>query len=153
MMEKQFEILRRTRNFLLSMIEELSLEEINTIPKGFNNNIAWNFGHVIAAQQGVCYLRAGLPMVIEKEVFKKFKPDSKPEAPVSAEEIQSLKTLLFSTIDVLEEDYKAGKFSAYTPWTTRYGVQINTIEDAITFLSFHDGLHVVYTMALRRAVR
>ena len=150
-MEKQFEIIRKTRNFLLSIVEGLSLEQVNKIPEGFNNNIAWNLGHVIAAQQGVCYLRAGLPMIIDGELFKKFKPESKPELPASPEEINQLKTLLFSTIDVLEEDYKTGKFSAYVPWTTRYGVQINTIEDAISFLSFHDGLHVGYTMALRRA--
>ena len=152
-MEKQFEILRKTRGFLLSIINDLSIQELNQIPKGFNNNVAWNFGHVIAAQQGVCYLRAGLPMLIDKEIFTKFKPESKPESEMGEDELEGLKSLLFSTIDDLEADYAAGKFSNYTPWTTRYGVQIDSIEDAIKFLPFHDGLHLGYSMALRRAVR
>ncbi|RYZ22828.1 MAG: DinB family protein [Chitinophagaceae bacterium] len=152
-MEKHFEILRKTRNFLLSIINELSPAQLNQVPEGFNNNVAWNFGHVIAAQQGVCYKRAGLPMVIEEELFTRFKPESKPEGIVGENEIESLKSLLLSTIDDLEADYKAGKFNGYKPWTTRYGVQIDTIEDAISFLSFHDGLHVGYVMALRRALK
>jgi len=152
-MEKQFEILRKTRNFLLSIINELSIEEVNQVPEGFNNNLAWNFGHVIAAQQGVCYLRAGLPMLIDKEIFRKYKPESKPESPIGVAELNTLKSLLFSTIDDLEADYASTRFDAYAPWTTRYGVQIDTIDDAIKFLSFHDGLHTGYSMALRRAVR
>jgi hypothetical protein len=85
-MEKQFEIIRKTRSFLLSIINELSIEQLNQIPEGFINNIAWNFGHVIAAQQGVCYLRAGLPMHIDKEVFKNYKSESKPESPIGEED-------------------------------------------------------------------
>jgi hypothetical protein len=152
-MEKQFEILRKTRAFLLTIINELTPEQLNKVPGGFNNNIAWNFGHVIAAQQGVCYKRAGLPMIIDEELFARFRPESKPEGPVGESEIQSLKSLLLSTIDDLETDYKAGRFNEYKPWTTRYGVQIDHIEDAISFLSFHDGLHVGYAMALRRAIK
>jgi len=152
-MEKQFEILRKTRNFLLSIINELTPEQINQVPEGFNNNIAWNFGHLIAAQQGVCYKRAGLPMIIDEELFTRFKPETKPEGEMGENEVESLKSLLLSTIDDLEADYKTGKFNGYKPWTTRYGVQIDHIEDAISFLSFHDGLHVGYVMALRKALK
>lgn len=152
-MEKHFEILRKTRTFLLTIINELTLEQLNKVPDGFSNNVAWNFGHVIAAQQGVCYKRAGLPMIIDDELFARFKPESKPEAPVEEGELESFKLLLLSTIDDLEADYKSGKFDGYKPWTTRYGVQIDNIEDAISFLSFHDGLHIGYAMALRRAVK
>ena len=152
-MEKQFEILRKTRNFLLSIVNELTPEEINKVPDGFNNNIAWNLGHVIAAQQGVCYKRAGLPMIIDEEVFNRYKPESKPESATGENELASLKSLLFSTIDDLETDFRAGRFDGYKPWTTRYGVQIDNIDDAISFLSFHDGLHVGYVMALRKAVK
>jgi hypothetical protein len=151
-MQKQFEILRKTRAYLLSIVDELTVEQLNTVPQGFNNNIIWNFGHVIAAQQGVCYKRGGLPMLIEEDLFNSYKPESKPAERVEENEIQRLKGLLFSTIDDLEKDYKANKFTGYIPWKTRYGVEINNIEEAITFLSFHDGLHIGYTMALRRVV-
>ena len=151
-MEKQFEILRKTRGMLLSVVEGLSTEQLNQIPPGFNNNIIWNVGHIVAAQQGVCYRRAGLPLIVDDAFFQKFKPDSKPEAPIDEAEIIRIKEMLFSTIDDLQKDYEAGKFTAYTPWVSRYSIAINNIEDAISFLSFHDGLHVGYTMALKRAI-
>ena len=151
-MEKQFEILRKTRGMLLSIVEGLPVEQLNKIPSGFNNNIVWNMGHIVAAQQGVCYRRAGLPLIVDDAFFQKYKPDSKPEGSVGEDELKQIKELLFSTIDDLQKDYEAGKFANYTSWTSRYGVQMNKIEDAISFLSFHEGLHVGYAMALKRAV-
>jgi hypothetical protein len=152
-MEKQFDIIRKTRQFLLKIFNELTVEEVNKIPAGFSNNIIWNFGHIIAAQQGVCYLRAGMPAHIDKAVFDKYKPDSKPEGFVDAAEIEQLKQLMVSNIDNLEEDLEQNKFVSYPAWTTRYGVEITSVEDAIQFLLFHEGLHIGYIMALRRAVK
>jgi hypothetical protein len=151
-MEKQFEILRKTRQFLISLIDGLSLEQLNKIPQGFNNNIIWNAGHIIAAQQGICYRRAGLPLVIDDALFEKYKPESKPQAPVNEAGVAQIKELVLTTIDDLQRDYESHKFSAYPAWTTRYGVEINSIDDAVSFLSFHDGLHIGYAMAQRRCV-
>ena len=151
-MEKNFEIIRKTRQYLVTIIDELTIEQLNTIPEGFNNNIVWNLGHVIAAQQGVCYIRGTLPMLIDQELFNKYKPESRPLQPVTEAEVQALKELLFTTIDSLEQDLQTGKFARYASWKTRYGVEINSIEDAINFLSFHDGLHIGYIMALRRSI-
>ena len=52
-MNDQIETIRKTRSFLLDYIKELNIEQLNKIPAGFNNNIAWNLGHLVAAQQGV----------------------------------------------------------------------------------------------------
>src|SRR4051812_41978475 len=107
-MEKQFEIIRKTRGMLLSIVEGLSSDQLNKIPEGFNNNIVWNTGHIVAAQQGICYRRAGLPLVIEGTMFEKYKPDSKPQGKASEEEVAQIKELLFSTIDNLQRDYERG---------------------------------------------
>ncbi|GAA4729609.1 DinB family protein [Flavisolibacter ginsenosidimutans] len=151
-MEKQFEILRKTRQFLISLLDGLSLEQLNKIPQGFNNNIIWNAGHIVAAQQGVCYRRAGLPLIVDEAFFDQFKPESKPQEQATEAEVAQIKKLLLSTIDDLQRDYENKKFSTYPAWTTRYGVAINSIEDVVSFLDFHDGLHVGYAMALRRCV-
>jgi hypothetical protein len=152
-MQKQLETIRKTREALLNVIRDLSVEELNEIPEGFSNNIIWNVAHLTAAQQGVCYFRAGLPMVIEQKYFQQYKPESKPTEFVSAEEIEVIKSLLFSTLDQLETDLQNNIFTNYTPWTTRYGVAINSIEEAVNFLPFHEGIHLGYIMALQRVVR
>src|SRR6476660_6308335 len=101
-MHPQIETIRKTRTALLTLIQELSVEELNEIPAGFNNNIIWNVAHLVAAQQGVCYLRAGLPLRIEEKYFLPYKPESKPAHYVAAEEVEAIKALLFSTLDQLE---------------------------------------------------
>ncbi len=151
-MLKAIETLQKTRISLFKLIEELTIEQINTIPAGFNNNIAWNLAHIVAAQQGVCYLRAGLKTIIAEEMYHAYKPETKPEKFLDAAEIENIKQLAFTTLDQLQEDYNNNLFSGYTPWTSRYGVAINTIDEAINFLPFHDGLHMGYVMALKRCV-
>jgi hypothetical protein len=152
-MHPQIATIRKTREALLNLIKDLTVEELNEIPAGFNNNIIWNVAHLTAAQQGVCYFRASLPMRIEDAYFKAYKPESKPEAFVSTEEVETIKEMLFSTLDQLEKDYHDKIFTNYTPWTTRYGVEIKNIDEAISFLPFHEGLHLGYIMALKRVVK
>ena len=151
-MQKIFELIRQPRQFLITLAEGLSLEQLNTVPTGFNNNIIWNLGHMVAAQQNVCYRRAGLTtMHVSEEYFDMYKSGSKPERPVTQAEVEEVKRLMVITIDQLERDYTEGNvFTDYQPWTTRYGGAINNIDDALSFLPFHEGLHVGYIMALKR---
>src|SRR3569833_302137 len=148
---KSIDTIRKLRECAVGIINELSLEELNHVPAGFNNNIAWNLGHMVAAQQGVCYKRAGLPILVEEGYFEKYKPGTIPEGPITQEELEEIKSLLFSTLDQLEKDCDDGIFVNYGTFTTRYGVELASIEDAVDFLPFHDGFHMGYMLALRRA--
>lgn len=152
-MEKQFEIIKSTRKYLLSFTADLSIDELNRIPPTFNNNIIWNLAHLISAQQNVCYARTGLDVVIDQTLFTAYKPDTKPSGYVDAEQVSTIKDLFISTIDKLESDYHNNVFRNYNAWTNRYGVTHNTIEDTINFLIFHEGLHVGYIMPLKRLVK
>jgi hypothetical protein len=152
-MSKQIEIIRKTRSFLLDHLKDLTTEQFNKVPDGFNNNIIWNLAHLIAAQQGVCYIKAGLTPRLDDEFINTFKSGTKPERTFTEAEIENIKSLLFTTLDQLEDDYNGGIFSNYTPWTVRYGVEFTSIDDAITFLPFHEGLHSGFTTALKRLVK
>jgi hypothetical protein len=151
-MEKQFEILEKTRLQVLEQLQGLSTEQLNEIPAGFNNNIIWNVAHLIAAQQGVCYLRPGFELRVAEKYFNLYKPGSKPEAFVTAEEVQDICELLLTSLAQFKSDYENKVITSYVPWTTRYGVALDTIEDAIRFLPFHEGLHLGYILALKRAL-
>lgn len=151
-MTKQIEIIRETRSYLLENLKDLTTEQLNRIPEGFNNNIIWNLGHMIAAQQGVCYIRAGLTSHMPEDFINIFKSGTKPERAFSEAEIEDIKKLLLSTIDQLEDDYNNKIFGGYTGWTTRYSVEMNSIDDAITFLPFHEGLHSGCCNAVKKLV-
>jgi hypothetical protein len=153
-MEKQLDVIRKTRTAILNSISDLSIEELNKVPEGFNNNIIWNIAHLVAAQDNICYAKAGLPLKnVSPEYFEAYKPGSKPERALSEDEIADIKTLLFSSVDQLEEDLKKNIFSNYTGWKTRYDFDMNSIDDGLILLPFHEGLHFGYILALKRALR
>jgi hypothetical protein len=152
-MMQQLDTIRKTRRYLLHLVAELNNEELNEVPAGFNNNIIWNLGHMVAAQQGICYLRAGLPAKTEDAFFAAYRPGSKPEGKVDDAAVARIKELMSATLDQLEQDYANGLWAQYPAWSTRYGVEINSIESAIDFLKFHEGLHSGFIMALKRVVK
>ena len=55
MTELIFKYIRRNRELFLDLVNSLSVDQLNKIPEGFNNNIAWNFGHIVITTQALCY--------------------------------------------------------------------------------------------------
>lgn len=154
-MKYPIQITRKTRETVLDLIKDLSVEQLNKVPQGFNNNIIWNVAHLAATLQGICYKRAGLPVtVVGEDFFETYKSGTKPEKEIDGAAIEQIKQALLSTVDQVEADIEQRKeiFSNYPAWLTRYGIEISSIDDAIAFLPFHEGLHMGYIMALKRAI-
>ncbi|RBQ02850.1 DinB family protein [Pedobacter miscanthi] len=144
--------IKNTRAFIIELVKDLNTEQLNKIPKGFNNNIIWNIAHLTAAQQNLCYVRSGLPVTVESEYFTPFLSGTKPGHFIGKEEINSIFDILLSSIDRLASDYTSGIFKQFDPWDKRYGMKLNSIEDAINFVPFHEGMHIGYIMALKKLV-
>jgi hypothetical protein len=154
-MKESIDIIRGARKFSLNLIDGISIEKLNEIPEGFNNNLAWNFAHVIANQQILCYRNAGAKPVISDEIIDKYKTGTRPEGFIDEKEFENLKQFLLSTIDKFEEDSATNIFENYKAFDLKSypGVRLKNINDAAKFVSFHDGLHVGYSMALKRALK
>jgi hypothetical protein len=151
-MTKAIEIIKLPRLHLLKAVEGLTVEQLNKVPDGFNNNIIWNLAHMVAAQQSLCYKRAGLDVVIDERFVRPYLPGTKPEKFVDANEVELIKASLLSTLDQLEADLKTNKFANYVGWTTRYDVILNNIDEAVAFLPYHEGIHTGYIWALKRVI-
>ncbi len=50
------------------------------------------------------------------------------------------------------KDYDSDFFSDYTPYTTSFGMDLKSIQDAIIFNNMHESLHYGYIMAQKRAI-
>ncbi len=153
-MDKIFEVIRASRKALLSLVEDLSTEQMNKIPNGFSNNLAWQMGHLVVSQQVLCYKLSNNELVIDPTLVDKYRNGSKPEGFISAEEIAQLKAYLLDTIDQLEKDLATDKFENYTPYTisTYKGYRLEKIEDAVTFIVSHDGLHYGCSLMMKKFV-
>lgn len=151
-METTFEINKTSRNVLLTFLENYSLEQLNTIPEGFSNNLIWNIGHIIVVQQMLVYNLSGLPMMISDEMVSKYKKGTKPEHNVTHEEINEMKLLLFSTLEKTRKDFAENRFQNYNVFTTMSGFTVKSASDAMVFNNYHEGIHTGIIMQIRKFI-
>lgn len=153
-MEKIIEVIKACRTKWLSMLDELTIDQLNKIPTGFKNNLAWQFGHVIVSQQILCYRLSGQKFVINEDLIDRYKNGSKPESYIEEEEINLIKGYMLSTIDQLELDQKNGLFDNYTPYTvsTYAGFTLTNVSDALIFIISHDALHYGCSISMKKLV-
>ena len=153
-MDFTFQVLNNTRKIFGKIIDDTSLEDLNNIPEGFNNNIIWNIGHVVVTEQLLAYKLSGLEPSISGGMINKYRKDSKPEGPVTEDEVNEIKALLFSSIKKTEDDYKNGLFKDYNTYTvSTTGNTLTSIDDALQFILAHEGIHYGYVLALLKAVK
>lgn len=153
-MKDVFKYIIQSRKAFIGLIDSLTIQELNRIPNGFNNNIIWNFGHIIVATQGLCYLRTGVQSDYVVKYASAYNKGAKPSYIVTQEEVDDLKTLAIHTIERIEKDYYANTFTEITPFSTdTYKEIMPTIEDVITTTVGHDNLHYGYSLALLRALK
>lgn len=151
-MKQAFEILKIGRKNQLGVIKNLTLDQLNVIPQGFNNNLIWNLGHLVVTQQLLCYKLSGLPLNVEEKMVTNFAKGSLPSPNFERSDLELIKEKSESLPDLLESDYYQGLFKSFTKYPTSFGYELNSIEDAILFNNVHEGIHLGYLMALKRAV-
>ncbi|HEX8460749.1 MAG TPA: DinB family protein [Segetibacter sp.] len=151
-MNKHIDWIKNTRLSLLQLVAPLTMQQLNEVPAGFNNNIIWNLAHLVAVQQALCYLRSSVSPVVDEQYIRLYMKGTKPQDVVEAAEIVAIKETLVSSLDRFALDYQKSLFNNYQSWTTPFDTELGTIDDAIIFLQFHEGLHYGYVMALKRLV-
>lgn len=151
-MNSVFNVQKTSREILLKLLNSHSLEQLNKIPDGFNNNIVWNVAHCIAAQQSLVYKLSGLPAIVSEDFILKYRKGTKPEGDVSQEEVDEIRELLFTTLEKTENDFASGLFVDYTEYTTSMGFTLCNVHDALNFNNYHEGIHTGIIMAIKKLV-
>lgn len=151
-MEHEFKITRVSRQLYNKLFENFTLEQLNKIPAGFNNNIIWNIGHIVVSQQMLLYLASGNQPMVSAELIELYKRGTRPERDATQQEADEIKNLLFNTIEKSEQDYNNGMFTTYTERKTEFGFMVSSIEDAIAFNNYHEAVHMGVIMGLRKFV-
>lgn len=152
-MKTHFEILKSTRQNILSSISDLTLEQLNYIPEGFNNNIAWNLGHCLLTQRLLHYGLCNLTHDTPDHINKLFRKGASPSIPIDQDTIDYFKNEFIGAVDQLEQDYNNKLFKNFKVYPTSYGYDLTSLENAIIFNNTHEALHFGYIMALKRALK
>ena len=151
-MEKLFETALFTRNSMLKIMETKSHEELVKIPKNFRNSIFWNIAHLLVTQQLLCYKLSGLDLKIDETMISKYGKGSIATVDVKESDIQYVKDHLLKAMEETRNDFNKGLFKDFKTYMTSTGIELKSIEDAISFNTFHDGIHVGIVLSLMKIV-
>lgn len=145
-------ILSATRTNMLQLLENCSLEQVNRIPSGFNNNLAWNAAHCLVTQKLLTYGLSGHDTGLSAEMVAAYRKGSKPMGDVSAAEWASILEQLKTSPAQMEKDLVDLTWDEHKPYTTSYGVTISHVRKGLCFNNTHEGTHFGTMMALKRLV-
>ncbi|MDG1285218.1 MAG: DinB family protein [Flavobacteriaceae bacterium] len=151
-MDWNHNIILKNRRLLSKFLEKFSLDQLNTVPKGYRNSIFWNVAHTVVTQQLLVYGLSNRPLLVDSDLVKTYKKDTKTVHEATEEELALVKTLLFSTIEQTKTDYDNGMFKNLTPYTTSLNVTLSTVDEAIRFNTFHEGIHLGYILAMKNTL-
>lgn len=140
MKDKIREILNN-RVALLKRTQNLSTAQFNFVPRGFNNNIIWQLGHLLTTGDEMLY--QNMPTLLPVYLFDKSKygRGSKPDEPIVDPEVEWIKTSLVKSIEdylyLIDSTHSALAFEKVA------AVQFVPIsEEWLDFLNFHETMHI-----------
>jgi len=153
-MDFTFQVLNNTRGIFKKIIENNTLEDLNKIPDGFNNNIIWNIAHILVTEQLLAYKLSGLESSLSDEMINSYRKDTKPNSDLSQAEVDEIKDLLLPILEKTKEDYYDDVFENYNAYTvSTTGNTLNNVDEALQFAAIHEGLHYGYVLALLKAIK
>lgn len=135
-----------------TFLDSYEADRLFKIPEGFGNNLFWNMAHTVAVQQLLTYGRAGITPALPQSFLEAYKPGTTPPTENTSELIKALKSYLYKGVQQIEADVAAGKFDNFETYTTRTGYEINSIEKALHFNNYHEGIHMGYLLCLKKFV-
>lgn len=147
--EVLFEQLETYRRLVLSVLEDVSEEKAEVIPKGFNNNIRWNLGHLYLDQylwiQAVTKERTVVPNEFNQWFgFGTSPKDFTNRTPSFAE----LKNLLEKQHHDIKNEYGHRLEEEFSP--TEMGM--HTIEQVLIRTIFHEGMHLQTILDIKKVM-
>lgn len=145
-------LLKQDRKLIARSVANLSEEQLLLVPEGFKNNILWNLGHLIVTQQLLHYKLSGNKMLITDELCDQLKSGTSPADWSDPPDVDVLKALAPQLPARLETDYELGRFRDFKEYTTRTGIVLANIDDAISFNNFHEGVHTGIILCLKKLV-
>ena len=151
-MENLLSIQLHNRKIFHYYLKQYSLEQLNKIPEGFNNNILWNIAHTMVTHQLLFYKNTGNQLQIPTEWVALFAKGSRPERDMTVQEVKAIDAALFSTYEQFEKDLANGLFKSFSPYTTSTNMVLDSIATTQSFVLFHDGIHLGSVLALAKLV-
>ena len=147
-----FDQLKVIRTNTINEVKELSENQADLVPGGFNNNVRWNLGHVYLVQERFAFGFAQEPMHLPDGFLELFGKDTKPsEWKTQTPTLPALIQLLEDQTTRIEENLKNRLDELIKdPFTMPSGLTLKTIREFLTFSMYHEGMHVQTIRMLKK---
>jgi hypothetical protein len=144
-----FKQLETYRSYVLGVVKNVSDEEAEVIPNGFNNNIRWNLGHIYLDQYLWIQALTKENTDVPRNFHSSFGYGSSPKNFTSATpSFGELKALLKEQPSKIKEKYGVRLEEEFQP--TEMGM--NTIEQVLIRTIFHEGMHLQSILDLKKCI-
>ncbi len=142
-MDELLKQLQFARQSTIDYVKQLEERRFEVTPKGFNNHIKWNLGHIYVALEKIVFRLTGEKTEFPVNFPELFSPGTSPkewtmEAPETTELINALEEQLERLDSLLSKRLDNAIPEEYT---TSTGLQISTIGDCVNFIIYHEGMH------------
>lgn len=142
-MNEYIELLESKREDFLQITKDLSVEQFNFIPAGFNNNVIWNIGHTLSVGQSYLYEKSGFPIPDHPILLEKFDSGTKPEIALEQGEIAYIRNSLLESVRFFKENTTGNGGTKITDQITTKSLQ---------FVLFHDNYHYDAILNLMKSI-
>ncbi|ALC85478.1 DinB superfamily protein [Bacillus sp. FJAT-22090] len=139
-----FHHMETVRTITEKSIKTIPEEIADIVPKGFNNNIRWNFGHIAYIQEKLVYGVLGEKMSVPNEYEELFSAGTKPadwkKTPPSLAEIS---VVLSEQKLRINKSLQGNLYKELPkPFTNKAGITFNTLGETFLFSFYHEALHM-----------
>ncbi len=145
-----FKTFRTTRFHMLRELEGLSHEDMLSIPEGRDDNVLWNVGHLLCSLSRLTYVFSGYPLPIPEHYLQLFGKNTNALDWQETPNVDEVLAYFNSVPDQIEADFRAGKFLEYTPLKLPEGHTVESVEEAVAFHCFHEGLHIGMVISIKQ---
>jgi len=132
--------LEEERKLLLERTKDLTVDQYNMIPRGFNNNIIWNMGHILVVSEDLLYGNSPYRRPVNEFTKSRFQKGTAPDEVIGEDEIAIIRHALQHTTQIFKRcsgiDQSGGEYPSFSDT----GMPLIP-DDVMRFLLFHEELH------------
>lgn len=143
--------LAQLRRLLDKILATVPAEALFEVPRGFSNHIAWNAAHIVVTQQLLSYALSGLDTPQPMALIDRYRKGTS-AADGDETSYREVITFLHEAPVRVATDHAAGRFVSFSPYKTSAGVPLDTLDQALAFNNIHEGIHLGYILAQRKAL-
>ena len=139
-----FDQLTFIRNGTLKVFEVTDEKHLTVTPKGFNNHILWNLGHIYVIQERMVFPAMSEAPQLNDTYLQLFNKNTSPANwTTTLPEINELKQLLRNQTGRIKASFQDRLDEKLVePFTLFKVLTFQTLRDVLTFTIFHEGMHL-----------